>query len=62
MAGQRTRFFDWCSSVRAAMIYQHATRDRDTAIAQALGAVVREVRQDLPGMPGEWQELGEREA
>lgn len=25
------------SSTRAAMIYQHATRDRDRAIAQALG-------------------------
>ena len=32
------------SSVRAAMIYQHATRDRDQAIAKALGAFVREVR------------------
>jgi integrase len=34
------------SSVRAAMIYQHATRDRDRAIAQALGVLVREVRRD----------------
>ena len=32
------------SSVRAAMIYQHATRDRDQAIAKALGAFVRDVR------------------
>ena len=32
------------SSVRAALIYQHATRDRDQAIAEALGAYVREVR------------------
>jgi hypothetical protein len=32
------------SSVRAAMIYQHATRDRDQAIAKALGGLVREVR------------------
>ncbi|HET9117026.1 MAG TPA: hypothetical protein VFN75_02945 [Pseudonocardiaceae bacterium] len=31
------------SSVRAAMIYQHATRDRDQAIAKALGTFVREV-------------------
>ena len=30
------------SSVRAAMIYQHATRDRDQAIAKALGALVRD--------------------
>ena len=32
------------SSTRAALIYQHATRDRDKAIAQALGDLVREVR------------------
>jgi hypothetical protein len=32
------------SSVRAALIYQHATRDRDQAIARALGTFVREVR------------------
>jgi integrase len=32
------------SSVRAAMIYQHATRDRDKAIAKALGTFVREAR------------------
>jgi integrase len=34
------------SSTRAAMIYQHATRDRDQAIGRALGGLVREVRQD----------------
>jgi len=32
------------SSVRAAMIYQHATRDRDQAIAKALGTFVKEAR------------------
>jgi integrase len=32
------------SSTRAALIYQHATRDRDQAIAKALGSFVREVR------------------
>jgi integrase len=32
------------TSVRAALIYRHATRDRDQAIARALGAYVREVR------------------
>lgn len=32
------------SSVRAAMIYRHATRDRDQAIAKALGTFVRDVR------------------
>jgi hypothetical protein len=32
------------SSVRTAMIYQHATRDRDQAIAKALGTFVRDVQ------------------
>ena len=32
------------SSTRAAMIYQHATRDRDTAIAQALGTLADNAR------------------
>jgi integrase len=32
------------SSMRAAMIYQHATRDRDQAIAKALGTFVKEAR------------------
>jgi integrase len=50
------------SSVRAAMIYQHATRDRDRAIAEALGALVREVRQESPETPGEQHERSEREA
>jgi len=31
------------SSTRAAMIYQHATRDRDQAIAVALGGLARQV-------------------
>ena len=35
------------SSVCAAMIYQHATRDRDQAIAKALSTFVREVRSVL---------------
>jgi hypothetical protein len=30
--------------VRAAMIYQHATRDRDRAIAKGLGAFVRDAQ------------------
>jgi integrase len=37
------------SSTRAALIYQHATRDRDKAIATALGDLVREVRSAQPG-------------
>jgi integrase len=32
------------SSTRAALIYQHATRDRDQAIARALGGMVQQVR------------------
>ena len=32
------------SSPRAAMIYQHATRDRDRAIAQALGGLADKTR------------------
>ena len=32
------------SSTRAAMIYQHATKDRDLAIAKALGGLVQQVR------------------
>jgi hypothetical protein len=37
------------SSTRAAMIYQHATRDRDQAIAKALGGLVQQVRQAQSG-------------
>jgi integrase len=50
------------SSVRAAMIYQHATRDRDRAIAQALGGLVREVRQASVEPAGEQSGDGERQA
>jgi integrase len=32
------------SSTRAALIYQHASRDRDQAIAMALGDLARQVR------------------
>jgi hypothetical protein len=32
------------SSTRAAMIYQHATRDRDQVIAKALGGLARKAR------------------
>jgi len=32
------------SSTRAALIYQHASRDRDQAIARALGGLVQQVR------------------
>jgi integrase len=45
------------SSVRAALIYQHATRDRDQAIAQALGTFVRDVRNAAQKQP----DTGERE-
>ena len=45
------------SSVRAAMIYRHATRDRDQAIAKALGTFVRDVRNAADKQP----DTGERE-
>ena len=32
------------SSTRAALIYQHATKDRDQAIADALGILLRRAR------------------
>jgi len=32
------------SSTRAALIYQYASRDRDQAIARALGGLVQQVR------------------
>ena len=43
-------------SVRAAMIYQHATRDRDQAIAKVLGTFVRDVRNAAEHRP----DTGER--
>lgn len=46
------------SSVRAAMIYQHATRDRDKAIATALGGLMREAKAATAG----GGERGEQEA
>lgn len=49
------------SSVRAAMIYQHATRDRDQAIAKALGTFVRDV-QNAAGKPADEQENAKKEA
>jgi hypothetical protein len=47
------------SSVRAAMIYQHATRDR--AIAKSLGTFVREAR-DATNKAAEEPERGEQVA
>ena len=41
------------SSTRAAMIYQHATKDRDQAIARALGGLVQQVRATTPDPPEE---------
>jgi integrase len=49
------------SSVRAAMIYQHATSDRDKAIAKALGAFFREAR-NATGTPDEVPHPGEQDA
>jgi integrase len=39
------------SSTRAAMIYQHATRDRDQAIARALGGLVQQLRATTANRP-----------
>jgi integrase len=39
------------SSPRAAMIYQHATRDRDRAIADALGQLAEKARTTPSGPP-----------
>jgi len=33
------------SSTRAALIYQHASRDRDQAVAKALGSLLGQARQ-----------------
>jgi hypothetical protein len=41
------------SSTRAALIYQHATRDRDQVIADALGGLVRQVRSGEDPRPEE---------
>jgi hypothetical protein len=49
------------SSVRAAMIYQHTTRDRDKAIAKALGTFVREARTPAQD-PADEQERDEQRA
>jgi integrase len=39
------------TSTRAAMIYQHATRDRDQVIAKALGGLARQVRASARNQP-----------
>ena len=39
------------SSTRAAMIYQHATKDRDQVIAKALGGLARQARANTPNQP-----------
>ena len=44
------------SSTRAALIYQHATRDRDQAIATALGDLARQVRTATDTRPEEPRE------
>ena len=43
------------------MIYQHATRDRDQAIAKALGTFVRDV-QNAAEKPADDQKRGAKEA
>jgi integrase len=46
------------SSTRAALMYQHASRDRDQAIARALGGLVQQVRT----APGDHVNEGRRDA
>ena len=41
------------SSTRAAMIYHHATGDRDEAIAKALGGLMHQVRSEAADQVGE---------
>ncbi len=50
------------SSVRAALIYQHATRDRDQAIAKALGTFIRQVQPEGEDGHADEPEHGERQA
>jgi hypothetical protein len=38
------------SSSRAAMIYQHASRERDEAIAAAMGSALAGARKRRPGL------------
>ena len=47
------------SSVRAAMMYQHATRDRDRVIALALGDLIRQAadKPDQVGAGGQGERL-----
>jgi hypothetical protein len=45
------------SCTRAAMIYQHATRDRDEAIAKALGGLIYQVRSEPADWAGEGIEV-----
>jgi hypothetical protein len=41
------------SSTRAAMIYQHVTRDCDRAISKALGGLVQQLRATTANGPDE---------
>lgn len=50
------------SRVRAALIYQHATRDRDQAITKALGTFIRQVQPEGDNDQAHEPEHGEREA
>jgi integrase len=50
------------ADVRAAMIYQHASRDRDRAIAKGLGGFIRDARAVSRKAEDEEPEQGERSA
>ncbi len=61
LEGCEIRIAETLAQLRAAMIYQHATRDRDQAIAKALGTFVRDARGTKEGTP-EAPERGEQGA
>jgi hypothetical protein len=50
------------SSPRVALIYQHATRDRDRLIAEGLGSFIRDARHPSGGSEEEGPERRERDA
>jgi integrase len=50
------------ADVRAAMVYQHASRDRDRAIAQGLGGFIRDARAASGKLEDEEPERRERNA
>jgi hypothetical protein len=50
------------SSTRAALIYQHATLERDEAIAAGMGKLLRQARRKAAGGAGSEQSSGTQRA